>query len=582
MHMLTAQARQFKARPLPLHRYGYCRQSGDPAAVDPALLPGGSEQDAMGRDEGGGFDFADDGFEESRAWGSTAGAGALVDWSTKQRQWGEQRAASCASFSSACSLDGSGSFGDGRRAKAMAAMATMVGGDAEAHARSDYMPSYASTLPSSASHAYSATAALAHAQGTLLMRQQAWLRVREQRLEEARAVRAQQELQVRHVCLSVHAFAAAFDFHCNLLASAHTTAHTTRQDLRAAPDLAPTRASWEWAKARHAAARRRDLQRQRDRLILERMKEEAARRRYNRLYGDAVGDAEQAAPGSMRPTSPARSRALGIRVGVGLGSPARGRTQWSAGLQAGHGAAQGMDGMGDPGSAEGQEEEEELVAALNHHEREQREGWAAEEEEEEQQRQQVHVIPRPHPRISTPAKPALLPAPAGLSSRSSPSPLRQTRSSRQHPPLHQPHHPSWSVSRSPLRSGQPARAPRSPPSTLALHSPYGQPLRRPGQTMDPRRRIQHRQHDEQQQRPHASSAAPLWRQQQRRGAASPSSPLLLDGRLHGLERRRVTRDGGRRTAGAGNGPASLRGWIAAGSDEREGELALALALNVDT
>ena len=57
--------------------------------------------------------------------------------------------------------------------------------------------------------------------------------------------------------------------------------------------------------------------------------------------------------------------------------------------------------------------------------------------------------------------------------------------------------------------------------------------------------------------------------------------MIFDGRLQGFERRRVTRDGGRRTAGAENGPASPGGWLAAASDddEQEGELALARVLN---
>lgn len=195
--MPTAQARQFKARPLPLHHHVPYRHPDDylPTAVGPTLLPGGGrEQETAWRDEGGGggFDPADD-LGGTRAWGPAAGAGTgTVDWDGRQEPWSEQRMASSASFSSACSLDGSGSLGDGRRAGAMAAS----GGGA--CARSDYVPGFASVPPSSASvsYTYSARAALAYAQGTLLLRQQAWLMEREQRLQAARAVRAQQELAV--------------------------------------------------------------------------------------------------------------------------------------------------------------------------------------------------------------------------------------------------------------------------------------------------------------------------------------------------------------------------------------------------
>jgi len=69
------------------------------------------------------------------------------------------------------------------------------GGSMAGDDRPPAMPGYASSYGHSMTTA--GAAALAQAQGTLLARQQAWLAVRERRLEEARTVRAQQEVAVR-------------------------------------------------------------------------------------------------------------------------------------------------------------------------------------------------------------------------------------------------------------------------------------------------------------------------------------------------------------------------------------------------
>lgn len=166
-----------------------------PPTVGPLLLADGQEQRPAGEEEAGGG--GDDG-ECGWVWGELeAGAELKGAWPGDHHRWSTGPAASSSSFSSACSLDGSGNFRQARRAKAAAALMMRGASEAEPRARSTLIHGYVSTPPSFSSYSHSARAVLAHAQGTLLARQQAWLMVRERRLEAARAVRAQQELVVR-------------------------------------------------------------------------------------------------------------------------------------------------------------------------------------------------------------------------------------------------------------------------------------------------------------------------------------------------------------------------------------------------
>jgi hypothetical protein len=347
---------------------------------------------------------------------------------------------------------------------------------------------------------------------------------------------------------------------------------TDRQDLRPAPDLTPTRASWEWAKAKHAAARRRELQRERDRVALERLKEEAARLRYRRLHGceeDVVG-----VPGGGMSLSRGGGRGGGRAA-------AAGRMQRSVCIQTEQDGQEEMqETLAAAREEDGEEEKDvaELLVALNNHLREQQ-----------------HIgSPSPTPRPT-------------------PEPSSPSRRRRQHqkPWQQSPGAPAWCVSSGALAPTQPARAStyasQSPP---ASGSPYGHRLQAGVVVMRRRREMrgkeevqQQRQRwrqQQQQQQPHAGDD---WQQWQRRRQHVPPSPLplqsryhpprwqpeeqeveedeerlqlLLDARLAGFVHRRVGRPGARRpgaTEAAGQqGPAY--------PDEEEEELALlARALN---
>lgn len=230
----TARAREFKARRMPLrhHQHHFLQQhaqghADSPVAIGPSVplldsaAAGGQHQQARAEwespEQGAGLLYVNNG-----------GASVLRSWKTEAGASCSFYPAPFPSFSSASSVDGSGSLGERRRARTMLSIweGQGTGGEGAGSGPEAGPPAYqrppsldyVSTAPSywlsaaiSASAPPSeygslATSALAREQGTLLARQQAWLTVREQRLEAARAMRAQQEVAVSRFLhrLSLH------------------------------------------------------------------------------------------------------------------------------------------------------------------------------------------------------------------------------------------------------------------------------------------------------------------------------------------------------------------------------------------